>query len=254
MNIVKIGKVEFGKGLCKICVPIVAESFDDAIEQAREILNTRADIIELRVDWLKFLDDYEKIHFLLEKLKDVLGDIPLLYTFRTFSEGGRADISKKDYLALVEFAIKSNLVDAVDIELFTGDEEVKKLVSLAKDYDVKTIGSNHDFDKTPEKKVIIERLRKMQDLGLDIPKIALMPKSKDDVKTLLDATYTMANDYADRPIITMSMGSLGVISRISGDIFGSAMTFGSVKEASAPGQVDANSLYKILKIVDPLKK
>lgn len=253
MNTVKIGNVEFGKGLCKICVPIVAETFEDAVDQSMEILNTKADIVELRVDWLNFLNDEEKIKSLLKKLKSVLGDIPVLYTFRTYGEGGRTKLPKEKYLELIRLAIKSELVDAIDVELFTGDEEVKEIVSLARNHNIKTIGSNHDFDKTPSKDEIINRLKKMQELGLDIPKIAVMPNSKKDVKELLDATYMMSTEYADRPIITMSMGSLGVISRISGDLFGSSMTFGSVKEASAPGQVDAEKLYKILNTVDPNK-
>ena len=67
----------------------------------------------------------------------------------------------------------------------------------------------------------------MQELGAHIPKIAVMPKTPNDVLTLLDATYTMHTLHADRPIITMSMASTGLISRIAGEIFGSAATFGS---------------------------
>lgn len=52
----------------------------------------------------------------------------------------------------------------------------------------KVIGSNHDFDKTPAKSDIVFRLRKMQDMEADIPKIAVMPKSRKDVLTLLAAT------------------------------------------------------------------
>ena len=66
-------------------------------------------------------------------------------------------------------------------------------------------GQNHDFAKTPEKDEIVRRLRKMQSLDADIPKIALMPTCKRDVLTLLEATLEMSEQYADRPIITMSM-------------------------------------------------
>lgn len=93
--------------------------------------------------------------------------------------------------------------------------------------------SNHDFHKTPAAEEIVQRLRKMQELGADIPKIALMPQNKADVLTLLSATLEMQERYADRPIITMSMAKTGVISRLSGEVFGSAATFGAVKKASA---------------------
>lgn len=50
----------------------------------------------------------------------------------------------------------------------------------------------------------------MQELDADIPKIAVMPQNKKDVLTLLSATEEMASEYADRPIITMSMaGAIG---------------------------------------------
>ena len=51
----------------------------------------------------------------------------------------------------------------------------------------------------------------MQTLGADIPKIALMPTYKKDVLTLLEATLEMSEQYADRPIITMSMAGTGVV-------------------------------------------
>lgn len=111
------------------------------------------------------------------------------------------------------------------------------------------IASNHDFNGTPEKDVIVGRLRRMQELGADIPKIAVMPGNKKDVLTLLSATREMAEEYADRPIITMSMSGNGVISRLSGEIFGSAMTFGAAKKASAPGQMGVEDLRQVLQIL-----
>ena len=89
----------------------------------------------------------------------------------------------------------------------------------------------------------------MQDMGADIPKIAVMPQSKADVITLLDATQEMYTKYADRPIITMSMGPAGVISRLSGEAFGSAMTFGAVGQVSAPGQIPVERLRNALQIL-----
>ena len=65
----------------------------------------------------------------------------------------------------------------------------------------------------------------MQELGADIPKIAVMPQCKKDVLTLLEATREMAEEHADRPIITMSMAGTGLISRLCGEVFGSATYF-----------------------------
>jgi 3-dehydroquinate dehydratase-1 len=76
-----------------------------------------------------------------------------------------------------------------------------------------------------------------------------MPQTAEDVLTLLAATNEMHNKYADRPIITMSMGPLGVISRLSGEVFGSSMTFGAVGTSSAPGQIPVDGLAATLEIL-----
>ena len=89
----------------------------------------------------------------------------------------------------------------------------------------------------------------MQKLGADIPKIAVMPQSKEDVLTLLAATEEMNRKHADRPIITMSMAGTGVISRLCGEVFGSALTFGAARKASAPGQMGVEDLAQVLSLL-----
>ena len=59
----------------------------------------------------------------------------------------------------------------------------------------------------------------------------------------------MATNYADRPIITMSMAGTGVISRLCGEVFGSSMTFGAARKASAPGQMGVNDLSTVLDLL-----
>ena len=75
-----------------------------------------------------------------------------------------------------------------------------------------------------------------------------MPQSRKDVVTLLSATEEM-DRRTTRPLITMSMGPLGMISRLCGEAFGSSLTFGSVGKASAPGQVAAKELANVLKLI-----
>ena len=158
--------------------------------------------------------------------------------------------SVNSQLELNKKAAATGLVDMVDVEAFTGDEIVKDIIAGAHAAGVKVVASNHDFFKTPDKDDIVGRLCKMQELGADIPKIAVMPQNKKDVLTLLAATEEMATDHADRPIITMSMAGTGLISRLCGEVFGSAATFGAVGKVSAPGQMDAKDLDTVLKLID----
>ena len=51
------------------------------------------------------------------------------------------------------------------------------------------------------------------------------------------------------PIITMSMEGRGIVSRVCGEIFGSCVTFGCARKASAPGQIEADDLERAIKII-----
>ena len=249
MNTVQVKNTVIGEGRPKICVPIVGKTKTDILEEAKKITTLPVDVVEWRVDWFDDVFATEKVLETAKELQEVLKDIPVLLTFRTSKEGGEKEISVNDYAALNIAAAQSGYVDLIDVEAFTGDEVVKTIINAAHEAGVKVIASNHDFFKTPAKADIIYRLRKMQDMNADIPKIAVMPQNKKDVLTLLAATEEMTTNYADRPIITMSMAGTGVISRLCGEVFGSSMTFGAAKKASAPGQMGVNDLSTVLDLL-----
>lgn len=249
MNTVKIRNVEIGSGIPKICVPIVGVTKEDILAEAKSFDNIPVDVVEWRVDWFENVFDFSKVKDTLRDLRAVLGDTPLLMTFRTSKEGGEKSIEIDDYAMFNIKVAETGYVDLIDVEVFTGDDVVKKVIAGAHNAGVKVIASNHDFNKTPDKDDIISRLRKMQDLGADILKIAVMPTNKKDVLTLLAATEEMYSDYAERPIITMSMDGTGVISRLCGEVFGSSLTFGAAGKASAPGQMGVNDLSTVLALL-----
>lgn len=249
MNIVEVRGVKIGEGTPKIIVPIVGVTKEDILFAAKSFGEVKYDIVEWRVDWFEDVFDFAKVEDTAKALRDVLGDKPILFTFRTAKEGGEKAIEPAAYVELNSKIVATGLVDMVDVEAFTGDDYVKEIIEVAHKNNVKVVASNHDFGKTPAKEDLVYRLRKMQDLGADIPKIAVMPQNKKDVLTLLSATEAMANDYADRPIITMSMAGTGLISRLCGEVFGSAATFGAVGKVSAPGQMNAKDLGTILTLI-----
>ena len=246
MKTVKIRDVEIGAGIPKICVPIVGVTKKDILEQAKALQTLPVDVVEWRIDWFEGVFDFDALVDALTELRAALGTLPLLMTFRTSKEGGEKASDAEAYAELNIKAAQTGLVDLIDVEVFTGDEIVSRIIREAHAAGVKVVASNHDFDKTPDKEDIVGRLRKMQAMDADIPKIAVMPRSKRDVLTLLAATEEMATDYADRPIITMSMSGTGVISRLCGEVFGSALTFGAAAKASAPGQMGVEDLSTVL--------
>ena len=220
MNTIKVRNLEIGTGMPKICVPIVGKTVPEILENAKSAVQAKADVVEWRVDWYEDVFSFECVEHVLRKLREITGEIPLLFTFRTLQEGGEQAIDAVAYRELNEKAVRTKMADLIDVELSAGEKTVKSLIKTAHTFGVKVVVSNHDFEKTPSKEEIVARLQKMQELGADLPKIAVMPQCKKDVLTLLAATEEMTGNYADRPIITMSMAKDGVISRFCGEVFG----------------------------------
>ena len=250
MNTVKVRNIVLGEGKPKICVPITGITKEEILSQAASLENVIVDMVEWRVDWFENVFEFDKVKEVLVDLRSLLKELPLLFTFRTSKEGGEKSIEVIDYVNLNKEAIDTGLIDLIDVEIFIGDDIVEEIIESAHKVNVKVIGSNHDFDKTPSKEEIVDRLRKMQNLNCDILKIAVMPRCKLDVLELLQATVIMNENYATRPIITMSMSKLGVVSRLCGEVFGSCLTFGALEKTSAPGQINIGQLNEVLKIIN----
>lgn len=249
INKVQVRNVVIGEGMPKICAPIVGRTREEILFQAREVKDAGPDLAEWRADWFEKVMAKEQLQEILGLLRKELGELPLLVTFRTGQEGGERDIVPEDYEEFLSEVLASGQADLIDVELFMGEEFLSEIAKKAHKEGVKVIASNHDFEKTPNTGEIVERLCRMQKAGADLLKLAAMPRDPGDVLTLLAATWQMRECYATQPVITMSMGGTGVISRIAGEIFGSAMTFGAVGKASAPGQVGAKELKSVLELL-----
>lgn len=242
---VVVRNVKIGEGIPKICVPIVGRTYEEIVDQAKKIKELPADIVEWRADWYEDVFQSENVKSVLLEIRDILEEKPILFTFRTAEEGGEKNIDDAAYLVLNKAVITTKCIDLIDLEIFSKASVADEVIRHAHQHDVKIIASNHDFEKTPEKTEIVRRLQKMQNLGADILKIAVMPRTEQDVQRLLEATQEMYSQ-AKKPLVTMSMSELGMVSRTSGEAYGSAMTFGSAGKTSAPGQIPVEELKLIL--------
>ena len=242
MATVKIRNIVLGAGLPKIAVPNVGSTEKEIMDSAKKINAAKPDLMEWRIDYYAAgIKDFNTLNTTAKKLRQEVGELPVLVTFRTKNEGGVCQLDEDQYLNLVEYVITNRLGDAVDIELFHDEKRIESLVTLAHNYNVIVIMSNHDFEKVPAKDVIEFRLRKMAQLGADVPKLACMPHSASDVLTLLTATTEMNKEIAN-PLITMAMGDIGKVTRVAGQVFGSSLSFGAVGQTSAPGQLSIEDL------------
>lgn len=250
-TIVKVKHLALGSGRPKICVPMMGASQSDLESElvSIKILRHAIDLVEWRVDYFQHANEPGKVIDALKIIREHLPETPLLFTFRTLAEGGKGVISNEGYQKLYEKVVASKMVDLIDLELFLEASLVSDVVKTAKKAGCKVVISNHDFNKTPVVEEMVNQLQEAREMGADIPKLAVMPKDAADVLALQEATRMASEDLHLGPLITMSMGTLGMISRISGHLFGSCLTFGAATVTSAPGQIPVEDLYHILEVL-----
>ena len=243
---IQIKNLTIGSGMPKICVPMTCASCEELCREAKEAKNAGADLVEWRADFYEALSDTDRMLETLGKIREVLGEIPLLFTIRTQAEGGKGSLSTKEYAHANLAAAGSGNADLIDVEVFGEEEEKKALIASVQAKGAAVIGSSHDFEKTDDCAVLLKRFREIDASGADILKMAVMPEEFDDVAAIMQATNRMVTEFTEKPVISMAMGSIGSISRIAGENFGSSVTFATVGAASAPGQFPIRELRAMI--------
>ena len=268
------GRCCIGGGAPAVAVSLTGPTADHVRRQARRAARAGADVLELRVD-------------LLEEVRRALGETPrpkasslravadcvvealtlveaaapgapVLLTCRTAAEGGRAVLDDAGYAAVMRLLLDElasceprRRPAAVDIEVQR--ECLPEVAARARDLGVDVVGSFHDFEGTPADADLEEVLDRMVREGGDLAKIAVWPASAEDVARLLGVTARAAASLPV-PVAAMSMGALGMISRVAA-VFGSALPFAVVPdeegciEASAPGQLPIDEVRRCLSLL-----
>lgn len=235
-----------GEGKPLVCVPVMGLDKETVISQIKDLVSKSAPMIEWRVDAFAEADNYNAIEEVLEEIKSLVEGTILVYTYRSAKQGGLGKYSDDVVKEIHKIGAESESVDFVDIEYFvSGKEEVERI----RNYGANVIASHHNFDMTPKTDEMMSMLEEIKESGADVVKLAVMPNTADDVIRLLDVTEKFHKNNMERPLITMSMGALGAVSRIAGQLCGSCVTFGSGEQASAPGQLPFEKLEEILEVI-----
>ncbi len=240
----------------KVCAPFPVET-NEISELKKELgilLKLKPDIIELRLDYINKIELLTDV-FLKELLSFIERKIPVILTFKKFSEGGRLDIEIEKRHALINQMI--NLSPTfVDIEIDNDDGFLKNAIQNASSKNVKIIFSYHNFNETPEYETIIEILTKFKakfdrlTVNLEksssnyLLKLIFYAKRIEDNIIPLKICKELATK--NQKVISFCMGELGILSRIFCLKAGSFLTFGSYKEQTAPGQISIITLRNIL--------
>lgn len=240
------GKITLSNNQARVCVPVMGKTTEEVLQQLKSVVEMEPDIIEWRGDFFE-TDNNEGYLNVLKQMKDVNENIPIIFTIRTDSEGGNKKIGWNEYcdlcLLIAEKGKEFN-VEFVDVEVFK-DDKANELINSLHEKGMNVIGSNHHFDKTPDKEEMVKILSTIEKSGADVCKLAVMPRDKKDVEVLIEASKE-TDEKIKAPIITMSMGELGAITRVIPKITKTSVTFAAGVSASAPGQPGIKVVRKLL--------
>jgi 3-dehydroquinate dehydratase-1 len=219
------------------------------LTEAARVLALKPDLVEWRVDHFDAIGDTAAVLQTLRALRQRLGKLPLVFTRRSSREGGEPiTLGEEQVVQLYEAVADSRLVEFLDFEMFNEPEHVRRVRAFTKANKVRLILSYHNFSYTPGVDYLVQQFLEAERLGADVAMVSVMPRDRADVLTLL-----LATEQADRkthiPLISMSMGPLGSVSRMIGGLFGSGLTYGVGENASAPGQIPIGDLVTVFDIV-----
>lgn len=239
---------EFGGPKPLFCIPLVAGEAKELVAQAEVARDLEPDLVEWRADYSRNytpagLVDSANI------LRDTLPDHPILFTLRSKSEGGAREISQPERQTAISAVLQSKAIDILDLELANEAEFLNALMPQAHHHGVPVILAFHDFQSTPSSDCLLGKIAAMKAAGADVAKLAVMPRSADDVLRILQVTSEARRRFPALPLAIMAMGALGSITRVAGFLYGSDMAFAVGKEASAPGQIpiaEARDLTRML--------
>ena len=225
MTALEIKGMKIGEGLPKTIISLMDPTVDETIETIKTGIEVGVDAFEWRGDFAADLHDPAQMAANSKLIAAATPNNPLLFTMRTIEAGA---------------------IDMVDIDIELGEESTMELVAFAKEHQVATVISYHNFRGTPSAEWMVDLMCRMHNLGADIPKIATMALCPEDTLRLLQATYEVSKLHHDGPLLTMAMGRDGSLSRLTGEMYGSSLTFCALKAASAPGQVDVRQAKRIM--------
>jgi 3-dehydroquinate dehydratase-1 len=232
-----------------ICTPLVGKSRERVLAEAASVIPKRPDVIEWRVDYFEAIGDPAAVLDAGRALRAAVGALPIIFTRRSVREGGEPiPIGDEEVVRLYEAVAAARLVDFIDFEMGNDPEHVRQVRASTRTHETRLILSYHNFGYTPGVEFLVQRFLEAERLGADVAKVAVMPRDRADVLSLLAAT-AQADAKGGIPLISMAMGPLGSVTRMVGGVFGSSLSFAVGEAASAPGQIPIADLVTVYDII-----
>ena len=232
-----------------LCTPLVGKTRKRVLAEADSVLKQKPDIIEWRVDFFDAIDDTDAVIDTARALRDVVGKRPVIFTRRREREGGeRIAIGEEEVVELYAAVAATRLVDFIDFEMGNDPGHLRRVREVTRQSDIRLILSYHHVSYTPGLDYLVDRFLEAERLGADVAMVQVVPRNRADVLRLLAATAE-ADDKARIPLISISVGPLGSVTRMVGGLFGSWLSFAVGESASAPGQIPIGDLVTVFDII-----
>jgi 3-dehydroquinate dehydratase-1 len=232
-----------------ICTPLVGRTRELLLAEVAAVVAKQPDLLEWRVDYFQEIGNQEAVIAMAGEIRQAATGIPLLFTRRSTKEGGEpTPLGEGQVVALITAVCASRTVEMVDFEMNSDTTHIARVRAASQANGIGLVLSFHNFHSTPSQEILSQRFAQAQRLGADVAKIAVMPERLEDVLCVLAATLE-SSQTLDIPIVSMSMGGLGSLTRLFGGAFGSAMTFAVGASISAPGQIPIEDMNTVLGIL-----
>jgi 3-dehydroquinate dehydratase-1 len=232
-----------------LCTPLVGRTRERVLAEAASVIAQKPDMIAWRVDFFAQVGDTQAVIETARALRGLAGTLPIIFTCRSTREGGEPIAMGDERVVDLHAAVSaSRLVDFVDFEMDNDPVQVRRVREATRANAVRLILSHHNFSYTPALEFLVQRFLEAERLGADVALVAVMPRDRMDVLTLLAAT-ARADEKTRIPLVSMSMGPLGSVTRMIGGLFGSGVSIGVGESASAPGQIPIGDLVTVHDII-----
>ncbi len=238
-----------------VAIPIKSGKVKENEDLIKRVLETKPDLIEFRFDYIDEISNLTPDF--VKSLLDLVGsNILSIFTFRDPSEGGQCDLNKEERIKIIKLLIEAQ-PEYLDIEMNTEIEILRDIINFANENGVKLVFSYHDFDKTPNLEVATNIFEKFKDKLLNnhlvdflsfkkiTYKLIFTAKNFEDNLIPLKLCRDISTKEKHQDIICFCMGELGIFSRITCVKFGSLLTYGSLEDKTAPGQINIKKIREL---------
>ena len=221
---------------------LVVSIMPRTLEEAQQLDRSRydgADVIEWRADFL----DKNEILTVAPAVFEKFAGREILFTLRTRGEGGQIDLTSEEYLAIIQDIQSIYHPDYIDFEFYSHREVFEQMLEFSN-----LVLSYHNFQETPEN--MMEILSELTSLSPKLVKVSVMAHNEQEVLDLMNYTRGFKTLNPEQDYVTISMGKVGKISRLTADLTGSSWSYASVGEESAPCQIPLENLRRIRELLN----